>query len=85
MLLHRGKQICDFTGFGSENLTFAVYNILLQIIGYGFAGAEKFLRRRYGYAHLLAETEKVVNSRLGREDNSTEIGDVDFLCTKILC
>lgn len=85
VLEHRRHEIGEFTGLGSENLAFAVYYILLKIVGHCLGGAEIFHGHRNGDTHLLAETEEIVDRRLGGEYDGCEFGYVYLLGTEFFC
>lgn len=84
LMLHEEREkAVELACLAVENLAFAIYDVFLQIEGYGLGGAEVFHCVGHVDSHLFAETEKIVSSRLGREDDRREVGQIDTLLAEI--
>ena len=62
VLAHQVDQLCLSTLLGEEDLTFAVDDELLQVVGYMIVDAEVFHVVRYRNPKLLAEAEEMLHS-----------------------
>ena len=62
-----------------EDLSLALYDMLLEIVGYGFGGAEIFHCFRHLDTQIFAELEESVDSCTCREYDCSIIEDVDPL------
>ena len=80
-----GDEVCDFAGFGLENLAFAVDGVFLEVVGDGLCGAEILHCLGDGVAHLLAEAEVVVDGCFGREDYGGVCRERNFLLAELAC
>lgn len=82
VLQHRRHKIGKLAGLGCKDLAFAVYYILLEVVGDGFGCTEILQRHRNGDAHFFTKTEEIVDSGLGCENNCGKVGNIYFLCAK---
>ena len=84
MLDHRGHKVGKLACLGGKNLALAVNDIFLKVVRDCFAGTEILHSSGYGYAHLLAKAEEIVDGSVCRENNSGEVRYIDFLLAKFL-
>lgn len=79
VLGEHGHHVVELAGAAVENLAFAVYDVFLQVEGYGLCGAEIFHGVGDADAHLLAKAEEVVDGGTCGENHGGVLAYIYFL------